>query len=748
MLNHYLITALRHFRQHKVTTGINVACLSLGLLCFVFAYGIHSYLTRSDNYQPNSQRLFVLTEKISIVGTDIAYPSTPSAAWVAADYLKAELPHLQVARASMDSEVAVTAEGHKSFMQVSYADGDLLRLFELPFQRGDGRHALDEPHSAVISAALAQRLFGTQDVIGRSLLINNKESVFVRGVLSHIKKPSHMSLDTSSASLFFEALISKDVHETLRTLGLPPEVAQMRYGQITGHLNYYTYVLLPADASMSEASLNDYLRGFSDRHAGPRVRADIAATPVANIPKLGLDLFTGTDKTGVSSTSLLMLLGALVLLVSCLNYANLEAAQADTRVKETVLRRIVGAGRNQVFIQHFVEALLLSVVALISSLCCLAALAAVSGGTLQAALRLALFDSSTIWILLAGLVLVVSLLTSSYPGVVLSRIAPAQGLRSKRLKSGSKFVAAVLVGAQFVAASFLLITVFVMYSQNAALRNAGGGSGSDPVVMIANDMKGIDVDFDLLRSELSRQPHVQSITASMTPPWSLNGNSFGSVAISAESGSTMRPVVQQYVNYDFFSTLGIKTLAGQVFERDRVSVQGATQEVVVDAELAAQVGATTPVAAIGRTIFLPTSPNGSTPPAPARIVGVVENKPLSLLGLGATATLYQFVPGVAMTTPMIRISRSDVGAGLAEIDAAWERIAPNIALKRRFLDEQFDQNYQIFEWVTNAFAGLALMAFAIGAMGLVGMAIHMASRRLHEIGVRKTLGARPSQIIV
>src|SRR5215510_6770915 len=105
MFKHYLKSALRHFRQQKSTTAINVACLSLGLICFVFAWGIHSYLTQADSGHEGSDRLYVVTERIAITTTGTSYPRTAVAAWPVADYLRADFPQIDVARASTDEEI-------------------------------------------------------------------------------------------------------------------------------------------------------------------------------------------------------------------------------------------------------------------------------------------------------------------------------------------------------------------------------------------------------------------------------------------------------------------------------------------------------------------------------------------------------------------------------------------------------------------------------------------------------------------
>jgi putative ABC transport system permease protein len=745
MFKHYLTTALRHFRQHKTTTTINVVCLAFGLTCFICAWGIYAYLTQSDRDHANAERLHVFTERVFVPGTELSYPATPSVAWSVADLFAAEHPDLKIARASMDEEIAVTTEGRKTFMQTSFVDDDFLELFDFRFSRGDARNALREPRSAVISAALAARLFGATDPMGKTLLLNGRETVHVRGVIESIPSPSHMSMDAASSSLHFEALVSMDVHESLRAIGLPPAMVDSRYGQITGALYYYTYVL--TSSAEDAARLKSLLPTFADRHLGQsKLRAEFDLRPIAEIPTLGLDLMTGASKSGIPTTKLLLALGLLVLLVSCLNYTNLEAAQADMRTKEIALRRIVGANRRQVFLQCFVEASLLTCVAITIAIAVSGILMAVGVARLSIALML-VFGSLSFWITLFLLAGAVSLLASAYPSLVLTRVRPAQGVRSKRSRVGSKFVASLLVGSQFVAASFLLITVLVMWEQNNALRRVG--AFADPVVMIANDMKSADIDLDLLRSELDRQPNVKSVSATMAQPFSLNGNTYGSVATSNEAGAFTRPVVQVLVDFNFESTLDMKLLAGRSFDRNRgtdgQTVDGAVS-VLIDESLATHIGAATPAAAIDRIIYMPTSADGKTPPQPARVVGVVATKPLTLMGLGSTSTLYLLNPTVAQT-PLIRLSKDNIAAGLAEIDAVWDRLAPNIALKRRFLDEQFEINYQIFQWLTNTFAGLAAFAFVIGAMGLVGMAIHVASRRMHEIGVRKTLGAKPIQIV-
>ena len=60
MFTHYLNAALRHFRQHKLTTSINVVGLALGIACFIAAYAIVGYLRSSEAALPNASRTYFL----------------------------------------------------------------------------------------------------------------------------------------------------------------------------------------------------------------------------------------------------------------------------------------------------------------------------------------------------------------------------------------------------------------------------------------------------------------------------------------------------------------------------------------------------------------------------------------------------------------------------------------------------------------------------------------------------------------
>jgi putative ABC transport system permease protein len=754
VIRHYLNNALRHFRRHRFTTAINVACLALGLTCFVFAWGMAEYYTNGDHYQSNASRIYFMTGQSMRPGDPaMSLTVTP---WMLGESVRTDFPDVEVARVfapPMQEPSVANVDGVTSFVKVGYAEAPFLRIFALPFIVGDARRALDAPHSAVLSREAAVRLCGTDQALGRRLLLNNLETVTVTGVIDRIESPSHLSTTGSSLGVDFEALVSMDVF-----------AASLAQSAVDGGRSvrtlwrrnwFYTYAMLPADGSITAASFDEQLAALATRHVpafeGPlRFRAH----SVGRFWEVSFNMLAGTGRTGISSMTLLRALGTLVLLVACLNYANLASAQAATRAKEVALQRIVGAGRQQILAQSLFEGMLLTCVALVLAVVLVVGTIVGFSGRSSELARLFL-SMPQLWLVTFVLIAVVSVVASAYPALMVAAVRPADALQRAKVKSGPRFVATFLVGLQFAGASLLLITVLVMTHQQEQLRAAVVAQTADPVVVIANDMKLSHVDARLLRNELANDRSVLVTSGIARLPWAIGGNGV-TVALNDSPAAQSFPASLSIVDYDFFAALGIERLAGRDFLRDRgLDVADLTKwnanevgsfAVVLDRLYAQRLGFANVADAVGKTLYRATSNSGATPPERLTIIGIVGDSTHVPLSGGAQGHLYLLNPAAAVV-PVVRVSRTEVGAALEHIDAAWKRVAPTVPLIRHFADEQFDAAFRSFEGIRKAFTALAAFAGLIAAMGLVGMALHVTRRRVHEIGVRKSLGATVPQIL-
>lgn len=744
MFKHYLQVVLRKFSRAPLLAAINVLALTLGLVSFLAAYGVVGFWSRAEGHFANSSRTYVVTQNITLVGD---YPrreqlaeSNPNIA----RYLETDFPAIEaVARAWIATTPELVAAGDRvvSLLDVS-VDSGFLSIFDLPFVSGDSRQALSRPRSAVLTRDTAVRLFGSDEPMGRSLLLRNSLEVTVTGVIDSIPEPSHMGR-SPTAVLRFDLLTSMDVYEHFETSARDPRAPPPPENWIGGGV--MTYVLLPSSGSLTSAALQQQLADFVRRHVPPgqlelaRIYLEIA--PVGQILSLASTATRMLGRTGLTAPTAILVLGFLVLAVACVNYASLAVARAASRVRDVGVRKALGARASQIGMQHLVESAVLAVLALLAALVVIAVSAPVIKTAIGVDISLELSEAPRTWLELGAVLALVVVAAGACPAYVLSRFPPATSLRTANLRKSS--LVTVLVGAQFAVASFLIVLVTVAHLQNQDLRRSGLGAVSDPVLVIHNDPAVTKVAAGVLRTELRRVPGVAAVGYTAWSPWTMH--TIMPMSLSAEETAADRPTFRYIAGYGFFDAMQIPAIAGRVFEssfNDNPTLDG-PWNVVVDRAFVDEFQLGPPEDAVGRTIYIPKrllAAFGRSSAQPLRIIGVVETQPLAFLGLAeAHSTVYTF--GDRLPFLVARLSKNDVGPAMDAIDAVWASLAPGLPMDRRFLDEAFGEQYESFEQFSQTFGILAALAIVISSIGLCAMAILVASARVREIGVRKIFGA-------
>ena len=749
MLGHYLATAYRTFRRRPVTTAVNVIALSLGLTCFVAAYAVVSYWDHAEQGFAKADRTYVMTGKIHIKSGGFEVGPIPSIDTTLVDTLREDFPQFEiVARATNAGDKPIVAGDKKVRLFAAYADKQFLDVFDLPFVAGDARTALDKPESAVLTTEAAERLFGTTNVVGRSFRYDGLVDLTVTGVIGDIPQPSHIGRSQTS-ELRFDVLASWDVSDRI-------DAVLAKAGRQGASGEAITYVVLPKGSAVTPQLLAPAFAAYVQRRV-PEAQRNFMDLTLGMIPvremmasRLNTMLLSATG-IGISISTLLILLGGLVLVVACVNCTVLATGHAIVRAKEVGLRKVIGAGRRQIVAQHLLEAGILTGLGLILAVAATEALAPVVQQASGVDLSLLLLSGAGFWLFVFAMLVGVTLVAGAYPALVLSKVRPIHALRQGGIHGGAGRVQSLFVGVQFCVASFLLIVVIVMWAQTGDLRRTGLGTDTDPLIVITNNHAVTKLDSETLEQALRRLPQVKAVSGMSIAPWS------GQVVVSAVTltpgqGAISRTSFANEVDYGFFAAMDMKVVSGRVFERargeDKPIAPGATPprtpfDVVIDEAFSRQIGAPTPQEAVGKNLYLPAGPNGRQ--LKARIIGVVANKPLHFSGLGTSSNMYTLDPNPESV--LVRLSKDDVSGALKAVRQVWDKMAPGHVLQYDFEDQLFAKGYAMFLNLGRALNGLALFALAISIIGLFGTAIHAANRRRHEIGVRKTLGASTRRIL-
>lgn len=764
MLRHFLLAAFASIRKAPFTTTANILTLALGLACFIAAYGVGQYWRSGDTYHQNASRTFIVGQSLTPVTQPKSNPIFERSTAALAAPLRQDFPAIErLARVFTAPDVAVSAGAGKTQFNVAYAESDFLKIFDLDFIAGDAHTALDRPGSVILTEEAAGRLFGAAPALGQRVLVGGSAEATVTGVIRPVRQPSFMGAGPG-ASIRFDMLAHFYVSPFAELRDKNP--------LWIGTQGWCFIMLKPG---FDVAQFNQQMPAFILRHMPEQNRKSLnmklEAYPVSEMVERQLNLVLLQDnQLNLTVVAILMGLGALTLGVAAINYANLAAAQAVARTKEIGMRKTVGATRLLVIAQSWFETLLQSVAAAgIALLVLLAAAPAIrSMAGVDALFFLA--QGAPAWLMIAALVLGVTVIAGLYPALALSGVRPVQALQSGRSRSGPRFVARVLVAIQFATASFLLIMLSVTQMQQAYLRNQAMATQTDPVVVLS-DIIGVNITYEALQAALAREPLVKSLSVVDRTPWVASGATFIPLIRTPQDSSSENQTMLKNIGYDYFETVGLKTLAGRTFDRTRDQVSfsvlsvkdgrpvpsaaqlGRPLPAVIDAAQASALGFVSPQDAVDKIVYLSSTMMrmfGDPTPSPVQIIGVVETDKSRVSVVKANGNMYCFAPDSPLQRqafPVVRIDRRDVAGAVAAINRAWDSLSPSTSAGVRFYDDLFAIAYRQHSQIAQLFILLASTAFVIASVGLLGIAVHVAGRRRHEVAVRKTLGSSAGRVV-
>jgi putative ABC transport system permease protein len=783
MLAHYLAFALARLARAPFAATANVLTLVLGLACFIAAYGIATYWRSGDAHHPGAERTYYIGQ--TWFGGDEAIESSVALP----EALRERIPTIEAVgqisgaeRNTVAERPITTEDGVEAFLQAATADPGIFELFAFDFVEGDPATALRTPDEAVLTAPAARRLFGDAPALGRTLRRAGSRDVTVTGVIAPVRQPSFMG-HTADSPVSFDMLEGR---AEARAYGLD---GSERTGPIWGAFGGITIVRLPPGMPVEalQATLDD-LGPHASELSGFEMQ--FFARPIADLTtRLINQRFLSQMDPGFSASAILLALGAVVLLVACVNYANLAAAQAASRTKESGMRKVLGAARAELFAQHLLESALLTLPALALAMLTVAAAAPVFRNMLGVEITHFLARGPEAAAFLAAVALASAVAAGLYPALSVTRVRASHALERGSARTGTGALARLLVGVQFLSASFLVIIVTVTQLQQAHLRDVV--NKPDPVIVVASGIPGVGdrpqlggpdafasrphaAAFEAFANELMAAPQVRSVTATDRIPWDDGGISMTGLAASAESGATMFAAETRRLGRDWVDAAGVEVLAGRALdpERDRSAAPiifgqrpapaSTPTQVMIDLRLAQALGFADPAMAIGLSLYAPSTQDPTGPRALTfEVVGVVETDPTRLIAQPPTwasgATQRGGTPGriagvlyvqeltleasFANWYPAVRIDRGDIQGGLAAIERVWRAIEPDRPPRLLFTDDLFDEAYAPFSKIGMAFVVLSLCALIISTTGLLGIAVHVAARRRREMGIRKTLGA-------
>lgn len=455
-------------------------------------------------------------------------------------------------------------------------------------------------------------------------------------------------------------------------------------------------------------------------------------------------------KSNMQNVYIFGAVGALILVIACINFINLSTARVTMRIKEIGLRKTLGAGRHHLIVQFLIESVFFFAISIILA-CILYAIAILPlESFLGHSLGTTLFSTLTNIIITIASVFILSITIGLYPAWYLSDFTPIHSLKGKLSKFknfGPQWVRQALVTAQFTIAIIILIALLVVNQQLDYINKKDLGYNKDNLLYVARQgWEGKDIAFKLALKKIAG---VKSVAIAEWDLRSGDGNIGQKLDHPLKEGEKLEA---EFItaDFDFPQTVGMKLLEGRFlnlqYGNDAYSIDS-TWRMDADANLAYRNSRSILATRYSLQTLGVDSLGHSIQPIGYRPVGTIadlHNKSLhQSLGLLFILAQKKMETGALF----IRINAGSEKTTLPAIRKVTQQFYPNKVMDIHWVSDILSQHYAAEQKQQTLFIFFSNLMLFISALGVLGLIVHTAEQRVKEIGVRKVLGASVMSIV-
>ena len=740
MLKYYLVLFIRNLQRQKLFSIINLLGLTVSIASTLLIYLYVRHEFSYDSFHKNADRIYRVNQTyIWGDGDDHQIASTGPGVAIAMKEGVPEVEMLTSIHTPGNFVVSYTNSAKEIVAfeeeEVLAADTNFFKMFNFPFITGVAETALTHANTLVMTESTAKKYFRNEDPIGKLVRLGKgkaQQTYEVTGIVKDTPENSYIEFDMLLSMASF------------------PQVEKRHWSWVWTQLETYVLLARGTDIENTRAKVAQLPRTYAgetlrrvmnttyDEYVKSGKKWELFLQPITSIHLPPEVVYNRLNDSG-NIKIIYSLVGAaiFIILLSCVNFMNLSTAQFTRRIKEASIRKIMGLGRVELSFNYFLEAFAFCMIAMVTALAMTQLLLPGFNFMTCKMLEINLINDPALMAALLALVLLMGLLSGSYPTLFLGSFRPVEAMKGK-LKTGheGRMFRNGLVVFQFSVSIILIICTAVVSEQLTFVSEKDLGFDKENLLVVEN-VEAVN-DGETFVNEALNIPGVLSDTyCTSVPP-----NVFGGEGFTADGmdGKTF-PLNFTTGDERFIPTLGIELKFGRNFSAD---IPADADRVILNETALKKIGWYADESAIGKKIKAP-----GLNDLEFEVIGVVDDFHFSSLQTPIEPMAIFHIRSKIIGAGddkfvVLRVAGQNTQAWektLAGVNALWKKHAGDLTFQYAFVNESFADTFKTQQQFGKALTVMAVLAILIATLGLLGMIIYMLEQRTKEIGIRKVAGA-------
>ena len=730
--------AFRVLWRDRFNTTINLFGLTIGITCFILLGLFVKQELSYDQFHTKKDRTYrLLLNEDYGDGRTFFNATTPLRF---ESMMEENFPEVEKGVQYMRRTHLVGRGDNRINEPIAVISPDFFEVFDFELLYGDPIMPFPSGKSGVLlSSNYAKKYFGNEDPIGNTLAIQVHEEIRdfkVEGVFKNLPKESSFQFDIALSTE-----MSRDFYD---------ESSFTAWFDIIPE----TYILLKEgeQATSVNNKMQDVVMGQlgDTQYGGNKVERDqynILLQPLTDI-HLNAEIPLGYAPVGNPQyVAILGVIGLLVIIIACINYATLSIGQSLKRAKEVGVRKVLGAFNSSLKAQYLVEGSIITILAMTVGV----ALSYLLVPTFNTLTGTDLVMTFQWWYPLSYLALAIAIgvVSSIYPAFFYSKFKAATILHSGSSSSEKLKVRKGMVVFQFVITVFLISTALLIRKQVAFLQTKDLGIdynaivsvelSPDPSSQTISQVTASAMDNgQLLKSALLKHPEITEIGMG-SHVFGSNGWALYGINDNNDNFKRFRLIV---VDPDYLDLFGISVSEGRSFEpentfdqRQGVLLNPAAVELF---ELEDPIGQRLPNDDFGdhQVLGVTEDFHFSSLHSVIEPLVIVQSPTPILQGISDLDLSDSIVPKL-----VFRYNGSNLTQATDILRAEWESVFPNESWNYEFVDERIRSQYESEARMNKLITVATILSIVIALLGLLGLSLLVVNSKVKEIGIRKVMGA-------